>query len=513
MSQEERKNESAADKEAGRFPESESRLTQFFLFVRGCMPALGSILREKILRRRKKTARSRARARGWMEEMSIHPLAFLTGAMAVAAAAVALSLYTIGTAVSYNGTDLGIVSSQSTVDKTVVAVQAATIRALGDKEYELDTSKLETHRKLAARREVQSREELQTRLTEAVGVIGYGYVLYVNDEPVAATKFPGALEELLEQMKIGFVTRNTVESYFVEDVEVRQEYVNRTYMMNLGYIAEKLYSTKTEEVTYTVKDGDTYYDIANEYDLTLAQLLSLNPGYDAMSLRTGDVLTVSQAVPYLTVVDVERQSYVQDVPYGLQYQDDPDMYEGDYEVLSSGSYGKADITANVTYVNGEEKGRQVVATATLAQPVDEVRLRGTKERPSWFPTGVFRWPCNGVITSYFGGRYTGIPGATTYHEAIDIANGYGTAIYASDGGTVTHSGWGGGLGYRIIIDHGNGYETYYGHCSTLLVSAGDHVYQGQLIAYMGASGIASGPHCHFSIVRNGTFVDPLNYLP
>jgi len=494
------------------FPESENPAVQMLLFLRGCLPAMGSAFRERFLRRRKRSARSSARVRGWAEELSIHPVAFLAGAMLVAAAAVALSLYTVGTAVAYNGTDLGVVSSRSAVDKTVMAVQAATRRVLGDNEYSLDSSKLESHRKLVARRELESREELQQRLTDAVGIIDYGYVLYVNDEPVAATHFPGALEELLEQMKIGYVSRSTVESYFVENVEVREEYVNRTYMMNLGYIAERLYSTKSDEVTYTVTEEDTFYDIADKYDLTLAQLLTMNPGYDAMSLRAGDVLTVSQAVPYLTVVDVERQSYVQDVPYGVQYQDDPDMYQGDFEVLSSGEFGKADITANVTYVNGKETGRQVVATATLAQPVDEVRLRGTKERPSWFPTGVFRWPCSGVITSYFGGRYTGISGASTYHEGIDIANGYGTPIYASDGGTVSLSGWYGGYGYVVIIDHGNGYETYYGHCSSLLVSSGEHVYQGELIAYMGASGVASGTHCHFSIVQNGTFVDPLNYL-
>jgi len=497
---------------SNRFPESENGAVQLFLFLRGCLPAIGSAFRERFLRRRKRSARSSARVRGWAEELQVHPLAFLAGAMAVAALAVALSLYTIGTAVTYNGTDLGMVSGRRVVEQATGAVEMTTRRTTGDKAYRVDAAKLDSHRALVARRDLESAEELQKRLTDALGIIDYGYVLYVDDEPVAATHFPGALEELLEQMKIGYVTDSTVECYFTENVEVREEYVNRRYMMNLGYIAEKLYSTKSAEVTYTVQAGDTYYDIADQYDLTLAELLAMNPGYDAMSLHVDDVLTVSQAVPYLTVVDVERQSYVQDVPYGLQYQDDPDMYQGDYQVVSAGSFGKADITANVTYINGEETGRQTVATATLVQPVDEVRLRGTKERPSWFPTGTFRWPCNGIITSYFGGRYTGIYGASTYHEGLDIANGYGTAIYASDGGTVSLSGWYGGYGYVVIIDHGNGFETYYGHCSSLLVSAGEHVYQGQLIAYMGASGVASGTHCHFSIVLNGTFVNPLNYL-
>lgn len=154
----------------------------------------------------------------------------------------------------------------------------------------------------------------------------------------------------------------------------------------------------------------------------------------------------------------------------------------------------------------------MVASVTLSEPVTETQARGTIPRPTWFPTGSFRWPCNGTITSYFGRRNTGIRGASTYHEAIDIANSYGTPIYASDGGTVTYSGWRGGYGYLVIIDHGNGYQTYYGHNSSLIVSTGEHVYKGQQIARMGSTGVSSGNHCHFGILINGTFVNPLNYL-
>ena len=219
------------------------------------------------------------------------------------------------------------------------------------------------------------------------------------------------------------------------------------------------------------------------------------------------------AVPYLTVVNVERQSSLQDVAYSVEYVDDPDMYQGDYEVLSKGVYGKADVTANVTVINGTETAREVVSSVTLKEPVAERQARGTKERPTWFPTGSFRWPCYGVITSYFGGRNTGISGASSYHEAIDIANSYGTPIYAADGGTVIYSGWNGGLGYCVKIDHGNGFITWYGHNSDLYVSVGDHVYKGQTIAAMGSTGISSGSHCDFRVQRNGTMVDPLNYLP
>ena len=320
------------------------------------------------------------------------------------------------------------------------------------------------------------------------------------------------MEELLEQLKTGYITDQTVECYFVENVDIRQEYVSADLMMNLGYIAEKLNATKEGAVTYTVQSGDTFFDIALEHEMSVERLLSLNPGYQSDLIHAGDTLTISNAVPYLTVVDVERQSYLQDVAYSVEYQDDPSIYEGDYEVLEPGVYGKEDVTANVTYINGAEVNRDVVAAVTLSQPTPELQARGTKERPSWAATGSLRWPCSGIITSYFGYRDIGVAGASSNHGALDIAARYGTPIYAADGGTVVASGWDGGYGYRIRIDHGNGMVTLYAHCSSLLVGSGEHVFKGQLIAYMGSTGISTGSHCHFGVYVNGTAVDPLNYL-
>ena len=123
-----------------------------------------------------------------------------------------------------------------------------------------------------------------------------------------------------------------------------------------------------------------------------------------------------------------------------------------------------------------------------------------------------RWPCSGRITSRFGYRNTGIRGATRNHKGIDIACARGTPIYAADGGRVIFSGYKGAMGYVVIIDHNNGYVTYYEHNGSLLVSAGQTVYKGQQIAKAGRSGVASGVHCHFGIMYNGTYYNPLNYL-
>ena len=492
-----------------RFPESEYGAAQLFLFFRGSLERRAAAIREGFSNRRKALTWMGGKRRHFFEKMHLHPVAFLCGAMAIAAAATVLSLYTLGAQVTYDGQDLGIVSSRRAAEKVVAELEDVTRATTGDGGYTVDTALLTAETGVFPRRELISDDEFEETLSDTLGVVDYAYVLYVDGEKVVATTRSGALEDLLEQLKLGYETADTVNAYFVEDVDIRQEYVESSYVMNLGYIAEILNETKEGEVTYTVTSGDSYYSIAEKYDLSVEALMKLNPGYDPKILRVGDVLTISNAVPYLTVVNVERQRYVQDVPYEVEYTDDASMYQGEYKITSPGVYGKADMTANVTYINGEETEREVVASVTLSQPVTEQQLRGTKERPTWYPTGSFSWPCTGILTSRFG--YRSLLGST-YHSGIDIGNSYGTSIYASDGGTVTYSGWMSGYGYLIIIDHGNGYQTYYGHNSRLVASLGQKVHKGQLIARMGSTGRSTGNHCHFGVKFNGTFVNPLNYL-
>ena len=495
-----------------KFPESDYGIAQFCLYVAGSIPRVTSAIHERVTLRRRKHIDAAHAFQNQVDKVKAHPIAFFSGALVVVAVCALLSLYTIGTTAVYDGNDLGTVSGIRTVSAVVDDLENITRETLGDEDYAVDMDKLDTQVGVVRRQSVESREEFADNLSDELGMVEYAYALYIDGEPVAATTFPNALDEMLDQLKKGYITANTVDSYFVENVEIKQEYVDASLVMNLGNIAEILNATKAGEVTYTVEAGDSYYYIAELYGMSVDDLLDANPGYDPKLLRVGDVLTISNAVPYLTVVNVERQNYVQDVPYQVEYQDDDSMYQGDYKVLSAGEFGKADVTANVTYINGEETDRQVVASVTLSEPVTETQARGTIPRPTWFPTGSFRWPCTGTITSYFGYRNTGIRGASTYHEAIDIANSYGTPIYASDGGTVIYSGWSGGYGYLVKIDHGNGYVTYYGHNSSLLVSVGEHVYKGQQIARMGSTGVSSGNHCDFRIQINGTFVNPLNYL-
>lgn len=501
------------ESKARNFPESNLFLVQVFLVIGGMFPMWHSLLHEKLqVRRRQRNHAAGTHADRWRRRARrVNPFYFIGGAAVVAAVAIFFSFYTLGTTVEYNGNVVDTVASASQARKAAAKLESVTTETLGQS-YEIAKDAIHYSTAFVRRSDVTDTTTFEQDLAEELGQVTYGYSLYIDDELVGSTQYAGALDELLEQIKQMYVSADTLTVDFVENVRIAEGYVPTESVMNLGTIAELLNSTKAGEVTYTVVKGDTWGQIANNNGMTAAELEALNPGYDINRIHIGDALTLSNAVPYLTVKVTERQNYIEDINYDVNYVNDSSMYQGDERVISKGTYGSADIVADVTYVNGEEQERTVISSVTLTDPVAETRARGTKVRPTWYPTGSFRWPCSGRITSYFGYRNTGIRGATSNHKGIDIACARGTPIYAADGGRVTYAGYKGAMGYVVIIDHNNGYVTYYEHNSSLLVSAGQTVYKGQQIAKAGRSGVASGVHCHFGIQRNGTYVNPLNYL-
>ena len=144
-----------------------------------------------------------------------------------------------------------------------------------------------------------------------------------------------------------------------------------------------------------------------------------------------------------------------------------------------------------------------------ARGADPLGRRARRSCPA--PTGAasaagFVWPVHGVLTSAFGWRWGRM------HEGIDIAVPSGTPVVAAAAGTVIVAGWLGGYGNLVVVDHGNGIATAYGHNTSVTVGVGQSVAQGQLIAYSGNTGHSTGPHVHFEVRINGSPVDPLGYL-
>ena len=131
------------------------------------------------------------------------------------------------------------------------------------------------------------------------------------------------------------------------------------------------------------------------------------------------------------------------------------------------------------------------------------------EKPQTVSSGM-TWPVNGRITSYFGYRYHPILHFTRLHAGIDIAASWGSPIVAAADGQVAATGWAGGSGRQVRIAHGGGIVTTYSHMSEIVAQPGSFVRAGQLIGYVGSSGLSTGPHCHYEVLRNGAPVNPLS---
>jgi murein DD-endopeptidase MepM/ murein hydrolase activator NlpD len=126
--------------------------------------------------------------------------------------------------------------------------------------------------------------------------------------------------------------------------------------------------------------------------------------------------------------------------------------------------------------------------------------------------GVLSWPVSGTITSPFGYRRSPFGSGMEFHQGLDIAAPMGTTVQAAAGGTVISAGWYGGYGNYVLIDHGGGMATGYGHLSQIFVSAGQQIQKGQAIGAVGSTGMSTGPHLHFEVRLHGKPTDPAAYL-
>ena len=170
-----------------------------------------------------------------------------------------------------------------------------------------------------------------------------------------------------------------------------------------------------------------------------------------------------------------------------------------------------ELNASSAQVSAMLKERQAARAAAAAAAAQSSGGQGASD--NWVQgTGQLGWPVSGEITSPYGYRVHPIWGTTIYHSGIDIGVDEGTPVHAADGGVVVWSGWMGGYGYAVVIDHANGLSTLYGHNSELAVDEGQSVAKGQVISYAGSTGNSTGPHVHFEVRVNGDPVDPMGYL-
>ena len=436
------------------------------------------------------------------------PLPFLALSAVVGLAAVVTTLYTPAYVVTVDGVDVGIVRDQAVFTSAADRVESRASEILGY-DYQLDHT-VTYSAALVDQDDLTPAADLENYLFDRIDAIAQNYVLTVDGQFVGAAADRAALDGLLETLAAPYVNENTVSVGYTKNVHITREYTPSDVEQDVDTMLATLTANTNGQTTYEVQKGDTFMALAFDNDMTMAEMEALNPDVDVDRLYIGQILNIKEEIPFLGVETVDSLTYTEAIECPVREVEDNSMYQGESKVLDEGVPGEAVITADVTYVNGVERERNITSSTTVREATEKVIAVGTKERPTWYPTGSYIWPVYGSITSRFGYRY--IFGSYSYHSGLDIAVPYGTSVKASDGGTVTFAGYKGSYGYLVIIDHGNGEQTYYGHNSSLLVSAGDKVYQGQVIAKAGSTGRSTGSHCHFELRINGTAVNPAAYL-
>lgn len=425
-----------------------------------------------------------------------------------------------GYEVILNGTVLGVSESIEPVSNALNNIQAEFSQDYGMNIF--DSTELSFNPVKIDKQFLCPEEEFIKILKKSVDVKVMAWVILVNNAPAAAVKTQAeaqsALDRVLSPFMEEFTNDSRLEVGFVELVEVVEMPIEYSQVTDEDAAYKLLrFGGDFEERYHIVVSGESLYAISKNYNVTIADLRKANPSLASTNkIYPGDRLLITTPMNRVNVKFVEEIDKVGEViPYETQLIENDSMLVTEKVLVQAGVDGIHDVHALVTYINGVETEVEILSESNRIDPIPEIIQRGTKEVPRIMElaaTGGMPIPLESGtyrISSPFGPRNTGIPGASTFHGGVDLAANKGTPIYASASGTVTHSGSGTGYGLYIKIDHGNGVETRYAHCSELLVDKGDKVKAGELIGLVGNTGISSGSHLHWEVRLNGVKQDPM----
>ena len=415
---------------------------------------------------------------------------------------------------SYNGQKLGLVKEKDDVLQITDLVQGALTEEKNMKIVIDAKDDITFHRKLALdESQIDDSEQVLKRLTYMGDLKVKAIGIYVDGKKIGAVQDRKTAEKALKDVADKYTKKGDnieIEKVsFLEKVDIDPCSTDLEDLHSEEEMVDLLCTSGEKETVHKVVAGDTLHSIAKKYDVWEDQLLADNKGINSKKLEVGSNIIVKQQAPVLTYEVVEKITYDKVIEHKVEEQKSADIYEGMTETQQAGSDGLSEITARVTLQNGKKVEEEDLVTTVKEEPVTEVVLVGTKERPPTVGSGKYIWPLKDSFTqtSGFGSRWG------RQHKGIDLAVSVGTTVYAADGGTVVEAQYSGSYGNVVMIDHQNGQETRYAHNSKLLVKKGDKVYQGQPIAKSGNTGRSTGPHVHFEIRFNGEPRNPLNYLP
>lgn len=268
-------------------------------------------------------------------------------------------------------------------------------------------------------------------------------------------------------------------------------------------------------IKYKIKPGDTLSEIAKQYDLPTRRLATFNQIHDIHSIRAGHMLNIPYQVREVRIAEGQNLASLAkkyEVSRALIVKLNPDLTKTDGEVYT-GQIVKVPRAMTVSeppptkrkHPKNDNNHVQLASRGTGNADKGDETFSSVGANVS----GTFAWPVGGQLTSGYGNRHGRL------HHGIDIWNEQeaNTPIKAAASGVVSRAGHAGNYGNLVVIDHGDGWSTYYAHLRLIQVSKGQHITTGQRIGYMGMTGNATGYHLHFEVRQNDQSLDPLHVLP
>ena len=394
------------------------------------------------------------------------------GGPVVTAAALVLTILfwsgrSFGIAVEYGGQTLGYISSEETYDLAAAQINDRLAVRTGASLLPEPTFSFT----LLGNRQVMDETQLADALVAQSAEISEAYGLFLNDELLTTAAdgetLRAALDDYLDTYRSGAENERTA---FVGDLAIEE-----------GLYPADLVNTDTE--------------------------------------ARADIAAGGTTEAKLQVMVIKEETYEEAIPFSTVEIPDETRLEDYRKTVTAGTDGVAQVTAQVTYVDGKETGRQVLSSQVLVEPVAQEDVVGTMTMSQYeeqqalaaarMEAGSYtlEWPVGAYnyVSSFMGdGRG---------HKGYDIAAAAGSPILAAESGEVVSiNACGSAYGLHFVVDHGNGLQTLYAHCSSIDVEVGQKVGRGEEIAKVGRTGRATGNHLHFEVWKDGYIVNPGDYF-